>query len=334
MSGGDVALYRRSRANRPSANADNEQFARSMLQVAETHLAHGDQATAKWLTEWAQRLANDQVDAEHRTRIGGDVAEGSAGVAAASGAVRPSLFSRAPHSPAKVAGDDMGHSSLAFVPNTWSSRRSREGTFPINPVAGCRDGHSEVRGDISATEIPTGAANQPTESTRRPRTPDEPPGDDEDDRHTGASLQIASGTCTCDPTSGRIEQPPRSETALTIDDAERLVAAVARNGTAGDPDGRFYREPPVHSGGRPVTLDVISFAAGIVSCAAVCIALCFLPRRATGRKAAPPVPTATEVRATARPIRNEQDVGSQIIEEFFDSNVELYRELAKTGSET
>jgi hypothetical protein len=76
---------------------------------------------------------------------------------------------------------------------------------------------------------------------------------------------------------------------------------------------------------------VISFAAGIVSCAAVCIALCFVPFRSRlGRRANPTMGTASEARACQTPGRAKQEVGSRIVEEFFDSNVELYREIAKT----
>jgi hypothetical protein len=339
MSSGDVALCRRSRANYPQADADNEQFARSMLTVAEKHLAHGDKATAKWLTEWAQRLTNDRANAEDWTATRRDAAGLDIGVAVASRTVRPLSSSDPTDLPAKTSDDQTGRPSLAFVPSTSPWRRSRETAHPVTPVTSPRDSHPEDRDEASATEILS------TEGARPAITKSDRPAADKSRiagvelPNSGVEVQVASRACLCGRVSVRDAGPPRSETAFSIDDAERLVAAAARNPTAGDPGGPFYREPPVQSDGKPVqsdgkpiTLAVISFAAGIVSCAAVCIALCFVPFRSRlGRRANPTMGTASEARACQTPGRAKQEVGSRIVEEFFDSNVELYRELAKTG---
>ena len=76
---------------------------------------------------------------------------------------------------------------------------------------------------------------------------------------------------------------------------------------------------------------MVSFAAGIIACAAVSIALCLLPsRKGPGRQEDPPRQTAGEVQAPQVPGLARPDAGNQIIEEFFDSNVDLYQQIANT----
>lgn len=343
MSGDDVAFFRRLCDRRSSASDDDEAIARSMMQAAEQHFANGDPATAKWLAAWAERLGHEPVDWGDRAGGGDDAAKLNSGVTVASRAAAHAPSFDQDSLPA-IALDDTQRPSLAFVPTNLPAERTWAAAAPVRPVTSPGAAPLEARDEHPVT----GDDERSTESPSAPRTENsDAAGDhvganesqaDESRAHAAASptaevdIPVASTASVYERATVPVVEAPRSESTFSIDDAERLVAAAARTRAAADWESPIYREPPEPSAGPPITIAVVSFAAGIVSCAAVCIAWCFLPLRSGGVRRAQPTTTNTDRdRLPDVPRRHDPDAGSRIIEEFFDSNVELYQELAQTG---
>ena len=78
ISGEDVALWRQVPQDRAHVQPDDEdQFARSMLTIAQQRFDEGDEETAKWLVQWAQWLTDGRIGSVEFVELRSDVSEPS-----------------------------------------------------------------------------------------------------------------------------------------------------------------------------------------------------------------------------------------------------------------
>jgi len=78
ISGEDVALWRHVPRDRELVHPDDEdQFARSLLTVAQQRFDEGDEETAKWLVHWAQWLTDGRIGTVEFVELRPDVSEQS-----------------------------------------------------------------------------------------------------------------------------------------------------------------------------------------------------------------------------------------------------------------
>lgn len=116
----------------------------------------------------------------------------------------------------------------------------------------------------------------------------------------------------------------------------QVVPAVAEDNVDSMRSGEFGRSPragtPDESTAEPITIGVISFAAGAVFCVSLCAILRFVPSRLTTVRRVE-LPSKME-RETAEPTveaAEVQDNSSWVVEDFYNKNVELYGQLAQGG---
>ena len=78
ISGEDVALWRHVPKDREQVHPDDEdEFARSLLTVAQQRFDEGDEKTAKWLVHWAQWLTDGRIGTVEFVELRPDVSEPS-----------------------------------------------------------------------------------------------------------------------------------------------------------------------------------------------------------------------------------------------------------------
>ncbi len=92
----------------------------------------------------------------------------------------------------------------------------------------------------------------------------------------------------------------------------------------------IHRAPPVEPTVEPVTIALVSFAAGTMFCASLCMILYLGPLRGSlDRRSALPPREKRDSSAPAVASAAARRKGGWIVEEFYDSNVDLYGKLAQ-----
>ncbi len=116
----------------------------------------------------------------------------------------------------------------------------------------------------------------------------------------------------------------------------QVVPAVAEDNIDPMRSGKTGPSPrtttPDESNTGPITIGVISFAAGAVFCVSLCAILRFVPSRSTCNHRVE-LPSKMEREATEPTVEaaEVQDNSSWVVEDFYSRNVELYGQLAQGG---
>ncbi len=147
ISGADVALWRHVPKDRELVHQDDEdQFARSLLTVAQQRFDEGDEETAKWLVHWAQWLTDGRIGTVEFVELQPDVSEPSDShivPTVAEGSVESTTFGETREAGALPATE------AAFAPDNQSARDHDEtdvdGQIPIAEYQGESESRASPR---------------------------------------------------------------------------------------------------------------------------------------------------------------------------------------------
>ena len=340
MSGDDLAVTKRILQGREAARQSYDEVARSMVSIAESRHLERDHQTADWLCRWARQLTNGRIGSKVRVLDG----HSESGTLAASMSP-PNPFQ---NQPVRATETD-NQRGLAIE---WPIS-----AFTIEPPL------TDERQVVDFT-VAESQQNQPSdrlevvleqETNRQDSTTEIKAGHEAAPESLIGVGKVDTPT-TAEPTPAVLPSPdflvPPAQQPLG--DMGRRVALLPATAND-DSDDRLASQPPSEVADERTTLALRCFAAGVACCFVLHAFLLLTPiRLLDSRRRAPasqvpddtsadtirptePVaavrrePLAHSSRLATRDLAKPDDGSSSMVEQFYNSNVELFERLAKAG---
>ncbi len=340
MSGEDLAVTRRIPQDRRVAQRSYDEVARSMVIIAELRYQDRDEETAEWLHQWALELTGGRIGDKHLAAPRDQQSQEFA----VQSMTQSEMLGDEGIMPLLPDVDPYGF-AIEWPISAFTDEPTRHETQPIADESELlsdrwRPDDREELASHQGTDDEQAADGVATHEETRPEA-----------YESGVAAAHADSFARSSRLSNLVVDPREN----SMDNARRQVASVPRNMQQDFARQLHYAAPAVPTE-NPMTLALTCFAAGVVCCFVLHTLLLLTPVRlkvcrpnaspsGTSDKSLVPVtPTGRQsepVRAegfSSRPqtqtpkLSQQQDEVSSMVEEFYNSNVELFERFAVSAN--